>query len=151
MITRHFLHACADYYKFSFACCLFLLSRCAALHSHNNSCFPNSTVFPDKNKDSEHPGFPAPKPLSLQPSLSSSRSAISQPVPSLVPSHLGKHHAAPAGGLHGALAAAMMSQRTSETAWFTRQRGQGQEREGLLEMGLRSPGKGVELRRDSHR
>lgn len=76
-------------------------------------------------------------------------------MPSLVPSHLGKHHAAAAaasaGGIHGALAAAMMTQRASEAAWLTRQRGQGQEREGPLEMGLRSPGKGLELRRDGHR
>ncbi|XP_028440374.1 genetic suppressor element 1-like isoform X1 [Perca flavescens] len=104
----------------------------------------------DKSKDFEHPGFPAPKPLSLQPGLHSSRGSIPHPVPSLVPSHLGKHHAA-AGGIHGALAAAMMTQRASEAAWLTRQRGQGQEREGPLEMGLRSPGKGAELRRDSHR
>ncbi|XP_068579433.1 genetic suppressor element 1-like isoform X1 [Cebidichthys violaceus] len=104
----------------------------------------------DKTKDSEHSGFPAPKPLSLQPGLHPSRGSIPHPVPSLVPSHLGKHHAA-AGGIHGALAAAMMTQRASEAAWLTRQRGQGQEREGPLEMGLRSPGKGVELRRDSHR
>lgn len=113
--------------------------------------FQTSTVSADKTKDSEHPGFPAPKSLSLQPGLNSSRGAIPQPVPSLVPSHLGKHHATTPGGIHGALAAAMMTQRTSETAWLTRQRGQGQEREGPLEMGLRSPGKGVELRRDSHR
>ncbi|KAK9516817.1 hypothetical protein VZT92_024727 [Zoarces viviparus] len=104
----------------------------------------------DKTKDSEHPGFPAPKPLSLQPGLHPSRGSIPHPVPSLVPSHLGKHHAA-AGGIHGALAAAMMTQRASEAAWLTRQRGQGQEREGPLEMGLRSPGKGAELRRDGHR
>ncbi|XP_068459491.1 genetic suppressor element 1-like isoform X1 [Clinocottus analis] len=104
----------------------------------------------DKTKDSEHTGFPAPKPLSLQPGLHPSRGSIPHPVPSLVPSHMGKHHAA-AGGIHGALAAAMMTQRASEAAWLTRQRGQGQEREGPLEMGLRSPGKGVELRRDSHR
>ncbi|XP_044049648.1 genetic suppressor element 1-like isoform X2 [Siniperca chuatsi] len=108
----------------------------------------------DKTKDSEHLGFPAPKPLSLQPGLHSSRGSIPHPVPSLVPSHLGKHHAAAAaaaGGIHGALAAAMMTQRASEAPWLTRQRGQGQEREGPLEMGLRSPGKGVEPRRDSHR
>ncbi|XP_070687469.1 genetic suppressor element 1-like [Pempheris klunzingeri] len=105
----------------------------------------------DKTKEPEHPGFPAPKPLSLQPGLHSSRGSIPHPVPSLVPSHLGKHHAATAaagGGIHGALAAAMMTQRASEAAWLTRQRGQGQEREGPLEMGLRSPGKGVEPRRD---
>ncbi|KAK5928181.1 hypothetical protein CgunFtcFv8_013264 [Champsocephalus gunnari] len=104
----------------------------------------------DKNKDSEHPGFPAPKHLSLQPGLHSSRGSIPHPVPSLVPSHLGKHHAG-SGGIHGALAAAMMTQRASEAVWLSRQRGQGQEREGPLEQGLRSPGKGVELRRDSHR
>uniref|UniRef100_UPI0037E7F2D3 genetic suppressor element 1-like isoform X1 n=2 Tax=Semicossyphus pulcher TaxID=241346 RepID=UPI0037E7F2D3 len=103
----------------------------------------------DKSKDSEHPGFPAPKPLSLQPGLHSSRGSIPHPVPSLVPSHLGKHHAAAAGGIHGALAAAMMTQRASEAAWLTRQRGQ--ERDGPLEMGLRSPGRGAEPRRDTHR
>ncbi|XP_056273582.1 genetic suppressor element 1-like isoform X2 [Pseudoliparis swirei] len=104
----------------------------------------------DKTKDSEHTGFPAPKPLSLPPGIHPSRGSIPHPVPSLVPSHLGKHHAA-SGGMHGALAAAMMTQRASEAAWLTRQRGQGQEREGPLEMGLRSPGKGVEQRRDNHR
>ncbi|XP_026167537.1 genetic suppressor element 1-like isoform X2 [Mastacembelus armatus] len=107
----------------------------------------------DKPKDSEHPGFPAPKPLPLQPGLHSSRGSIPHLVPSLVPSHLGKHHAAAAAasGMQGALAAAMMTQRTNEEVWLTRQRGQGQEREGSLELGLRSPGKGVEPRRDSYR
>lgn len=111
----------------------------------------NFVVFPDKPKESEHPAFPAPKPLPLQPGLHSSRVSIPHPVPSLVPSHLGKHQAAAPGGIHGALAAAMMTQRASEEGWLTRQRGQGQEREGPMELGLRSPGKGVELRRDSHR
>lgn len=106
----------------------------------------------DKPKESEHPGFSAPKPLSLQPGLHSSRGSLPHPVPSLLPSHMGKHHAAAAaGGIHGALAAAMMTQRASEEVWLTRQRGQGQEREGPLELGLRSPGKGVELKRDGHR
>ncbi|XP_071357772.1 genetic suppressor element 1-like isoform X2 [Trachinotus anak] len=110
----------------------------------------------DKPKDSEHPGFPPPKPLPLQGGLHSSRGSIPHPVPSLVPSHLGKHHAAAAaaaagGGIHGALAAAMMTQRASEEVWLARQRGQGQEREGPLELGLRSPGKGVDPRRDIHR
>ncbi|KAM3609683.1 uncharacterized protein V6R79_018466 [Siganus canaliculatus] len=105
---------------------------------------------PDKTKESDLPGFPAPKPLSLQHSLHSSRGSIPHPVPSLVPSHLGKHHAAP-GGIHGALTAAMMNQRASEAAWLTRQRGQGPDRDVPLELGLRSPGKGVELRRDNHR
>jgi len=117
---------------------------------NTNYWFPNSSVSPDKTKDSEHTGFPAPKPLSLPPGIHPSRGSIPHPVPSLVPSHLGKHHAA-SGGMHGALAAAMMTQRASEAAWLTRQRGQGQEREGPLEMGLRSPGKGVEQRRDNHR
>jgi len=68
-----------------------------------------------------------------------------------LPSHLGKHRAAASGGIHGALAAAMMTQRASEEAWLTQKRAQRQEREGSLELGLRSPGKGVELRRDNHR
>lgn len=89
--------------------------------------------------------------MSLQPGLHPSRGSIPHPVPSLVPSHLGKHHAAAAGGIHGALAAAMMTQRASEAAWLTRQRGQGNERDAPLEMGLRSPGKRMELKRDSHR
>lgn len=73
-------------------------------------------------------------------------------MPSLVPSHLGKHHAAAtAGSIHGALAATMMAQRTNEEAWVTRQRDQGQEKEGPQELGLRSPGKGMERRIDSHR
>lgn len=111
-----------------------------------------STVSSDKPKDSEHPGFPAPKPLPLQAGFHSSRTSIPHPVPSLVPSHLGKHHAAAAtGGIHGPLAAAMMTQRAGEEAWLTRQRGQGQEREGPLELGVRSPGKGVDPRRDIHR
>ncbi|XP_040024643.1 genetic suppressor element 1-like isoform X1 [Gasterosteus aculeatus] len=105
----------------------------------------------DKTKDSEHPCFPAHIPMSLQPGLHPSRGSIPHPVPNLVPSHLGKHHAAAAGGIHGALAAAMMTQRASEAAWLTRQRGQGNERDAPLEMGLRSPGKGMELKRDSHR
>ncbi|XP_034540837.1 genetic suppressor element 1-like [Notolabrus celidotus] len=103
----------------------------------------------DKTKDSEHLGFTTPKPLSVQPNLHSSRGSIPHPVPSLVPSHLGKHHTAAAGGIHGALAAAMMTQRASESVWLARQRGQ--DREGPMEMGLRSPGKGVEQRRDTHR
>ncbi|XP_074533862.1 genetic suppressor element 1-like isoform X2 [Halichoeres trimaculatus] len=103
----------------------------------------------DKTKDSEHLGFTTPKPLSLQPNLHSSRGSIPHPVPSLVPSHLGKHHTAVAGGIHEALAAAMMTQRASESVWMARQRGQ--ERESPLEVGLRSPGKGVDQRRDTHR
>ncbi|XP_029009690.1 genetic suppressor element 1-like isoform X2 [Betta splendens] len=104
----------------------------------------------DKAKDSELPGFQAPKPLPLQPGLHSFRGSVPHPVPSLVPSHLGKHHAS-AGGIHGALAATVMPQRSSEEAWLARQRGQGQGRESPLELGLRSPGKGGESRRDSHR
>lgn len=110
-----------------------------------------TSVSSDKPKDSEHLGFPAPKPLPLQTGLHPSRASIPHPVPSLVPSHLGKHHAAATGGIHGALAAAMMTQRAGEEAWLTRQRGQGQEREGPLELGVRSPGKGVDLRRDFHK
>lgn len=107
--------------------------------------------LPDKAKDSEHPaGFPAPKPLSLQPGLNSSRGVIPHPVPSLVPSHLGKHHAAASGGTQAALAASMMTQRSSESAWFSRQRPQ--ERDSLMELSLRSPAKGTDvLRRDTHR
>lgn len=106
---------------------------------------------PDKAKDSEHPaGFPAPKPLSLQPSLNPSRGVIPHPVPSLVPSHLGKHPAAASGGTQAALAASMMTQRGSEGAWFSRQRPQ--ERDSLMELSLRSPAKGMDvLRRDNHR
>uniref|UniRef100_A0A3Q3IQI0 Genetic suppressor element-like domain-containing protein n=1 Tax=Monopterus albus TaxID=43700 RepID=A0A3Q3IQI0_MONAL len=113
---------------------------------------PGERLIPNRL---EHPGFPAPKPLLLQPGLHSSRASIPHPVPSLVPSHLGKHHAAAAaataGGIHGALAATIMTQRTGDEAWLTRQRGQGQDREGPLELGLSSPGKGMEPRRDSHR
>lgn len=108
-------------------------------------------LLPDKAKDSEHPaGFPAPKPLCLQPGLSCSRGVIPQPVPSLVPSHLGKHPAAASGGTQAALAASMMTQRGSESAWFSRQRPQ--ERDSLMELSLRSPAKGTDvLRRDNHR
>ncbi|KAF7662922.1 hypothetical protein LDENG_00223140 [Lucifuga dentata] len=105
----------------------------------------------DKPKDPDHPVFPAPKHVPLQTGLHHSMGSIPHPVPSLVPSHLGKHHAAAAGGIHGALAAVMMTQRASEEGWLTRQRGQGQEREGPPELGLRSPGKGMEPRRDSYR
>ncbi|KAM3836127.1 genetic suppressor element 1-like, partial [Diretmus argenteus] len=104
----------------------------------------------DKLKEPDHPGLPVPKPLSLPPGLHPSMNSIPHPVPSLVPSHMGKHHAA-AGGIHGALAAAMMTQRANEEGWLARQRRQGQEREGPLELGLRSPGKGAESRRDGHR
>ncbi|XP_034442949.1 genetic suppressor element 1-like isoform X2 [Hippoglossus hippoglossus] len=106
----------------------------------------------DKLKDSEHPSFQAQKPL--QTGLHSSRGSIPHPVPNLMPSHLGKHHAAAAaaaGGLHGALAAAMTSHRANEEAWLSRQRVQGQERGGPMELGLRSPGKGLDSRRDIHR
>lgn len=107
--------------------------------------------LPDKIKDSDHPGFPAPKPLSVQPGLTSTRGTIHQPVPSLVSSHPGKHHLVAPGGIHGAVASATVSQRTGESSWLMWQRGQGQEREGPLELGLRSPGKVGELKRDSHR
>lgn len=106
--------------------------------------------FADKAKDSELPGFQAPKPLSLQPGLHSFRGSVPHPLPSLVPSHLGKHHAA-AGGIHGALAATIMPQRTNEESWLVRQRRQEHERDSPLELGLRSPGKAVESRRDCHR
>ncbi|KAM9854688.1 genetic suppressor element 1-like [Aulostomus maculatus] len=105
----------------------------------------------DKPKESEHAGFSALKPLPLNPGLHSSRGSIPHSMPSLVPSHLGKHHAVAGAGIHGALASAMMTQRANEEAWLTRQRSQGQEREGPMELCLRSPGKGVEPRRDSHR
>lgn len=118
---------------------------CSALRFILNS------FLPDKIKDSDHPGFPAPKPLSLQPGLTSTRGTIPQPVPSLVPSHPGKHHLVAPGGIHGAVASAAVSQRTGESSWLMWQRGQGQEREGPLELGLRSPGKVGELKRDSHR
>ncbi|KAM4573187.1 genetic suppressor element 1-like isoform 1-T1 [Odontesthes bonariensis] len=105
----------------------------------------------DKTKDSDQQSFPAPKPLPHKPGLHSSRAPVPHPVPSLLPSHLGKHRAAASGGIHGALAAAMMTQRASEEAWLTHKLAQRQEREGSLELGVRSPGKGVELRRDNHR
>ncbi|KAM6937695.1 genetic suppressor element 1-like [Xenentodon cancila] len=105
----------------------------------------------DKTKDSDHLGFPALKPLPLQPGLHISRPSVPHPVPSLLPSHLGKHRATASGGIHGALVAAMMTQRASDEAWLTQQRAQGQDREGPLEGGLRSPGKGVEPRKESHR
>lgn len=108
-------------------------------------------LVPDKAKDSEHPGsYSALKPLNLQPGLNSSRGIIPHPVPSLVPSHLGKHHAAASGGTQAALAATMMTQRSSDSAWFSRQRLQ--ERDSLMELSLRSPTKGTDvLRRDNHR
>ncbi|XP_055078425.1 genetic suppressor element 1-like isoform X1 [Periophthalmus magnuspinnatus] len=96
---------------------------------------------PDKAKESEHLGFTAPKPLLLQSSLHSSRGAVPHPVPSLVPSHMGKHHSA--------LAAAMMTQRMNEEVWLSRQRGQ--DRERPLELDLRSPGKGLEPWRENQR
>ncbi|XP_038155908.1 genetic suppressor element 1-like isoform X1 [Cyprinodon tularosa] len=105
----------------------------------------------DKTKDLDQLSFPAPKPVPLQPGLSSSRASVPLPVPSLLPAHLGKQRAATSGGIHEALAAAMMTQRASEEVWLARQRAQGQEREGPLEVGLRSPGKGVEKARESHR
>uniref|UniRef100_H3C8Z7 Gse1 coiled-coil protein n=1 Tax=Tetraodon nigroviridis TaxID=99883 RepID=H3C8Z7_TETNG len=116
--------------------------------THHRSKIPRLDTFlnsfpPDKSKDSEHPGFPAPKPLSLPHGLSSSRGTVPQLVPSLVSSH-------PAGALHGPAAPAAMSQRAGEASWLMWQRGQGQEREGPSELGLRSPGKVVELRRDGH-
>ncbi|XP_054589123.2 genetic suppressor element 1 isoform X1 [Nothobranchius furzeri] len=105
----------------------------------------------EKSKDSDHPGFPAAKPVHLQPGLHTSRTSVPHPVTSLLPSHLGKHRAAASAGIHGALAAAMMTQRTSDEVWLARHRAHAQEREGPLEVGLRSPGKGLEPRRESHR
>ncbi|XP_028304868.1 genetic suppressor element 1-like isoform X2 [Gouania willdenowi] len=113
---------------------------------------PGERVTPnrlDKLKDSELPGFPALKPL--QSGLHSSRGSVPHPVPSLLPSHLGKHHPAASLGIHGALTAAMMTQRASEEAWLTRQRGLAQERDGPQDLGLKSPGRGAEMRREGHR
>ncbi|XP_061896970.1 genetic suppressor element 1-like isoform X2 [Entelurus aequoreus] len=93
----------------------------------------------DQPKEAEPQGFPAHKPLPLN--FHSSRGSVPHPLPSLVPSHLGKHHAPPGGGIHGALASAMMSQRANEEAWLARQRGH--EREG--------PTEAKEPRRDGHR
>ncbi|XP_077371777.1 genetic suppressor element 1-like isoform X2 [Festucalex cinctus] len=85
---------------------------------------------PDKAKESELPGFPAHKPLPLN--LHSSRGSVPHPVPSLVPSHLGKHHNAPAGGgIHGALASAAMTQRVSEEAWMKDSKRTGQLNQGI--------------------
>ncbi|XP_077424070.1 genetic suppressor element 1-like isoform X2 [Vanacampus margaritifer] len=71
----------------------------------------------DKSKESERPAFPTHKPLPLN--LQSSRGSVPHLVPSLVPSHLGKQHTAPAGGgIHGALASAVMTQKVSEEAWM---------------------------------
>ncbi|XP_056137820.1 genetic suppressor element 1-like isoform X2 [Lampris incognitus] len=105
----------------------------------------------DKPKESDHPGLPAPKPLSLQPCLHPSMGSVPHTLPSLVPSHLGKHHVPATSGIHAAPAAAMMAQRAGEDVWVARQRRQALERDGSLELGLRSPGKGVEPRRDGHR
>ncbi|XP_047207889.1 genetic suppressor element 1-like isoform X3 [Girardinichthys multiradiatus] len=105
----------------------------------------------DKTKDPDQLSFPTPKPVPLHPGLSSSRASVPPPVPSLLPAHLGKHRAAASGGIHEALAAAMMTQRASEEVWLARQQAHGQDRDCPLEVGLRSPGKGVEMRRDSHR
>ncbi|KAM9754469.1 genetic suppressor element 1-like isoform 2-T2 [Menidia menidia] len=106
---------------------------------------------PDKSKDSDLQSFQASKAHALQPGLPPSMAPVPHQVPSLLPSHQGKHRGPASGGIHGALAAAMMTQRASEEAWLTQKRAQRQEREGMLEVGLRSPGKGVELRRDNHR
>ncbi|XP_061628537.1 genetic suppressor element 1-like isoform X2 [Phyllopteryx taeniolatus] len=71
----------------------------------------------DAAEESEHPAFLAHKPLPL--SLHSSRGSVPHPVPSLVPSHLGQHHAAPGGsGVHGALAPVAMTRRACEEAWM---------------------------------
>ncbi|KAJ3596224.1 hypothetical protein NHX12_002633 [Muraenolepis orangiensis] len=107
---------------------------------------------PDKMKEQDHSSLPTQKPLSHQHGLQSSLGSIPYPVPSLVPSHMGKHQAATAAGLHGQLAAAMMSHRAGEEGWLSRQRRQERhEREGPPELCLRLPGKGAEPRRDTHR
>ncbi|XP_056455526.1 genetic suppressor element 1-like [Gadus chalcogrammus] len=107
---------------------------------------------PDIVKEQDHPSLPTQKPLSHQHGLQSSLGSVPYPVPSLVPSHMGKHQAAPAAGLHGQLAAAMMSHRAGEEGWMSRQRRQERpEREGPSELCLRLPGKGAEPRRDMHR
>ena len=105
-------------------------------------------------KEQDLPSLPTQKPLSHPPpGLQASLGSVPYPVPSLVPSHLGKHQGAAATGLHGQLAAAMMSHRAGEEGWLSRQRRQDrQEREGLSEPPcLRLPGKGAEPRRDTHR
>ncbi|KAG7281886.1 hypothetical protein CRUP_031135 [Coryphaenoides rupestris] len=105
-------------------------------------------------KEQEHPSLPPQKPPPQQHGLQSSLGSIPYPVPSLVPSHMGKHQAAvaAAAGLHGQLAAAMMSHRAGEEGWLSRQRRQDRhDREGPPELCLRLPGKGVEPRREVHR
>ncbi|TMS04993.1 Genetic suppressor element 1 [Larimichthys crocea] len=90
---------------------------------------PAGGAFPPLHPSALHLHLPGGRyPGELNHTALAERGTIPHPVPSLVPSHMGKHHAA-AGGIHGALAAAMMTQRASEAAWLTRQRGQGQERE----------------------
>ncbi|XP_061532545.1 genetic suppressor element 1-like isoform X1 [Phycodurus eques] len=70
---------------------------------------------PDAAEESEHPAFLARQPLPSN--LHSSGGSVPLPVPSLVPSHLGKHHAAPGGsGVHGALAPVAMTRRACEEA-----------------------------------
>ncbi|XP_078804995.1 genetic suppressor element 1 isoform X1 [Oryzias latipes] len=98
----------------------------------------------DKTRDSDHQSFPGQKPLVLQPGLHSSRASAPHPIPNLLPSHLGKHRTAAPGGIPAALVSTTMNQRTSDEAWLTQQ----QQREAALEVSLRSPGKGVEPRRD---
>uniref|UniRef100_A0A3B4F3B5 Genetic suppressor element 1-like n=1 Tax=Pundamilia nyererei TaxID=303518 RepID=A0A3B4F3B5_9CICH len=94
---------------------------------HARRAPPEDRARPGERLTPNRLGFSAPKPL--QPSIHSSRGSVPYPVPSLLPSHLGKHHAGAVGGIHGALSASMMSQRASEEAWLTRQRAQGQDRE----------------------
>ncbi|KAM8862089.1 genetic suppressor element 1-like isoform 1-T1 [Synchiropus picturatus] len=94
----------------------------------------------DKAKDLEHSGFQPHKTLAVKPGLHPPRGSVPHPMPSLVPSHLGKHHAVAGSGFHGALAAAMMTKRAGEEQWLAPQRGQGQEMESL----------GGESRRESH-
>lgn len=88
---------------------------------------------PEKAEESEHLGFTASKPLSLH----SSKGSVPHPVPSLIPSHVGKHH--------GALATAMMTRRLRDDLWLTRHRMQDRE------LDLCSPVKEAEPWRENHR
>ncbi|XP_057692586.1 genetic suppressor element 1-like isoform X1 [Corythoichthys intestinalis] len=83
----------------------------------------------DKAKESEHPSFPTHKPLPLN--LHSSRGSVPHPVPSLVPSHLGKHHATPP--IHGAQGSTVANQRAGEDAWMKDNR-MGHPNQGIKEV-----------------
>ncbi|KAM6961418.1 genetic suppressor element 1-like [Aplochiton taeniatus] len=110
---------------------------------------PGETMTPSRLDKSKESALPAPKPLSLKPSLHSSMGSVPHLVPSLVPSHVGKHHAVSTAGIHGT-AAAMTQRANDEERWLTRQRRPCHEREVRAELGLRSPGEGAEPKRDSH-